>query len=48
MYKIVVQFEKGAYIHTAEYNVKSKDLKIVLDFCERKGYEVVGIKPTKK
>lgn len=48
MYKIFIEFEKGQYFHTAEYNVKSKDLKTVLDFCERKDYEVVGIKPTNK
>lgn len=48
MYRVAIQFKRNTYIQTADYNVKGKDLKIVLDFCEKKGYEVVGIKPVKK
>ena len=47
MYKIVIHIEKESKVIVAEYIVKDKDLKTILDFCERQGYLVASIKKMK-
>lgn len=47
MYKIVIHIEKESKVIVAEYTVKDKDLKTILDFCERQGYLVASIKKVK-
>lgn len=47
MYKIVVYIEKESKTVVAEYTVKDKDLKTILDFCEKQGYLVASIKKVK-
>ena len=44
MYRLNVEIDKNNKVSMGEYIVKDKHLDMILKFCERNKYKVIGIK----